>query len=305
MEKICFSPGLILMSYIQNLKKSSTHILLKTMNILLEQEITSTYKDSRTKEKNISRVMKIIDSRGWDKLNKELLREIAYLVGKVTGDGNLDKSFTVRLIGQKEDVHDIMALINEKLEVPLEKMSIRYKQWLNGTSYVLQINDSTLGRLLYIFGAPLGNKTFNNFLVPNWIYHSNDNEVKRRYLQALLEDELSTIKIEKSSYSNKPFFKMAKNEDKKENLTLFLKQVKDIIEEFDIECSNVSIPKIENIKKSGKNTIYAYFCINRNKSNIIKFKENLGFRINKKKIEKLNKTYDILSKSKSKSRLPH
>ena len=64
-----------------------------------------------------------------------------------------------------------------------------------GISYLLQINYAFLGRILYLLGAPIGNKTKVAFKIPDWILANNTH--KKRFLQAILEDELTTIKIEK------------------------------------------------------------------------------------------------------------
>lgn len=74
----------------------------------------------------------------------------------------------------------------------------------------------------------------------------------------------------------------------------FLENIKNILEEFRIECSNISEPKLENIKPDREETISLYFCIKGNKKNIIKFREKIGFRINQKKAGKLEECYKIL-----------
>lgn len=76
----------------------------------------------------------------------------------------------------------------------------------------------------------------------------------------------------------------------------FLTQVKILIEFLGVECSNVSEPRIENAK-SGLNTVSAYFWIQRNKENIIKFRDAVGFRLNKIKIDNLERCYRILKAS--------
>ena len=70
-----------------------------------------------------------------------------------------------------------------------------------------------------------------------------------------------------------------------------MQQVKVAIESFGVGCSHISKP-INGAKSSE-----LYFFINRNKRNIIKFKEEIGFRLNQDKIEKLNHSYSVLNNS--------
>ena len=68
-------------------------------------------------------------------------------------------------------------------------------------------------------------------------------------------------------------------------------QVKTAIESFDIDCGKIS-NQIDGI-----NTSELYFQIRRRKENIIKFREEIGFRLNQDKIERLNHCYTTLKKT--------
>jgi len=130
--------------------------------------------------------------------NSEMACEFAYIVGKVTGDGNLDQLFTSRFIGQyKEDLEALKELLANKFGIKRSQMTIR-ERFSKGRSYLLQVNNSAFGRTLYALGAPKGNKIKTNFLVPRWIMVSVDSS--RYFLQALLEDELTTIKVVRKAH---------------------------------------------------------------------------------------------------------
>ena len=202
------------------------------------------------------------------------------------GDGHLDARFTLKLIGKEKDLISLRNLIINKFGVNANRFSIR-KRICIGVSHLLQVNNAFLGRILSLLGAPKGNKTKNAFTVPSWIL--TNKKFKKRFLQALLEDELTTIKIRKCNYSVAPRLKLAKREELIPNLREFMQQVKEAIESFGVECSHISKP-IETKTECQD----LYFHIKPNKRNIIKFKETIGFRLNQDKVEKLNHCYDIL-----------
>lgn len=214
-----------------------------------------------------------------------LTEEYAYLIGKVIGDGHLDSNLTLKLIGNEKDLILLRDLIINKFRINPDRLPIR-KRISRGVSYLLQVNYAFLGRILSLLGAPVGNKTKTLFKIPSWIL--TNKRFKKRFLQALLEDELTTIKIERCNYSVRPRLKLAKREELIPNLREFMQQVKGAIESFGIECSHISKPV------KGTKTLELYFHIKPNKKNIIKFKEEIGFRLNQDKVEKLNHCYNIL-----------
>lgn len=220
--------------------------------------------------------------------------EYSYLAGKIIGDGNLEKTGTIRLISSsKKDLENISKWINNTFNLSKNWVKVRRKQSSYSETFVLQVNNSKFGKGLISKGIPFGNKTQRSFSVPSFVFKNTLS--KKRFLQAILEDELTTIKIEKKNYSVKPQFKMAKIEDHLSNLREFLNQIRKLMIEFEIECSYVSKnPKFLSIQKSGDKTYTFYFAIQRNKRNIIKFKENIGFRFNSNKIKKLDNCYKIL-----------
>ena len=238
-----------------------------------------------------------LSSRKMNSLRKEckyLLSEdkwsfYAYLLGKVMGDGHLAKTYSLQFVHKgHKDLEVLKHFISTLLDVPKGKMSITQRQ-ARGTSYALRVNYALLGRILYCLGAPKGNKTKQGFLIPHWV--RNSKEYSKKFLQALLEDELATIKIEKKNHSIKPKFKMAKDKRLVESLRLFLGQVKETIESFDVQCSAVSK---EPKSRGDQLTKELYFDILRNKRNIIKFQEEIGFFLNREKTECLNHCCSIL-----------
>jgi len=225
--------------------------------------------------------------RSWHRNQFRLLKEIAYFIGKITGDGNLDNKFTIRFIsGKRIDLITLRKIIMNKLRIPKNKFSSIIKRQNNGgKSYLLQINDALLGRLVYGLGAPRGNKTKICFNIPKWIIKKKI--YSKFYLQGLLEDELTTIKFRKdrkNKFTN-IMLKMAKIKRLMPTHIKFLNNIKFIIERFGINCSSVSTVRT-NIYQN--NTESAYFRILPNKENILKYRDQIGFRVNQNKIRNLN-----------------
>ena len=254
---------------------------MNKQTILDFEDFLSSYKDKKINRSNLNYLFPIT--------TKDLIiEEYAYVIGKIMGDGNLDPKFTCRFIGQKEDLILLKKFIIKEFNIEERRFSIK-KRVHKGVSYLLQVNCAYFGRILYLLGAPTGNKTTISFKIPNWILN-NQNSI-RRLLQALLEDELTTIKIEKCNYSVKPMLKMAKREELIEDHKMFMRQVKESIESFGIGCSNLSKP-LQNPM-----TQEIYFSINRNKNNILRFKDEIGFRFNQNKVKKLYECCRIIKNS--------
>lgn len=252
-------------------------------NIILDfEDILNSYK-SRNTNPPIKHLFPIY-------LEGSLTEEYAYLIGKVMGHGNLDPLFTLRFIGKEDDLILMHNLIIEKFKISANRFSIRRRE-SKGVSHILQINCAYLGRILFLLGAPIRNKTKTSFRIPNWILTSK--LLTRRFLQALLEDELTTIKIKRCNYSNRPRLKLTKEENLISNHMEFMQQVKQTIESFEVECSNISRPIVTNTL----NKYDLYFHLRRNKKNIIRFKEQIGFRLNQNKIKKLDACYEVLKSS--------
>ncbi|MBL7051834.1 MAG: hypothetical protein ISS01_01975 [Nanoarchaeota archaeon] len=233
-------------------------------------------------------IEKRINNRKWFK-SKIFYYELAYLVGKATGDGHVSKNFG--FLGfcnkNKKDLIKLKHLMINIFNIEKSRFEINLKEAL-GQVYFLRVNDALLTRLIYVAGAPKGKKVETKFQVPSWIL--NNKEYSKLYLQGILEDELTTIKIEKKNPSVRPQFKMAKCEELLKEHKIFMNEIKSLLQQFSIECGEIK--KIRSNKNA--KTWDLYFPINRNKKNIINFKANVGFRLNKEKIIELEKCCCIL-----------
>ena len=179
---------------------------MNKQNLILDvEDIVNTYKFRISRNK-----INILESRKWlpIKEDSEFAQASAYLIGKIMGDGNLDSKFTSRFIGQEKDLIRLQEYIIQKFSIRKDAFKIRFRMYWGGTSYLLQVNDSSLGRLLYTLGAPIGNKVKTNFLIPDWIIASEN--AKKDFLKSIFDDELSTIKIKRGIYVREATFRMAK-----------------------------------------------------------------------------------------------
>ena len=262
---------------------------MNKQKIILElNHILNTYK-KRTPCSQI----KVLEDRKWLPLfnNSNLSSEFAYLIAKVMGDGHLDSNFIVKFSGQEKELKKLKKIVSSILNINIKKFKI-FTSKAKGIAYTLNVNDALLGRTLFCLGAPMGNKTKSNFLVPNWIIESKRNS--HLFLQGLLEDELSNVKIEKKTHSNKPRLKLAKSEELLPNLRKFLNQIRMMLYAFNVNCS--VIPKKAN-HRDDQTTRDLYFDIHRDKENIIRFGDNVGFRVYEEKLKKLNECVEILKKT--------
>ncbi|MBI4919272.1 hypothetical protein HY837_05030 [archaeon] len=104
--------------------------------------------------------LKKLNSAVWFPVSKNSIfeKELAYLVGKIMGDGHLDKHFTPIFVGQKYDILELKKLISKVFKFEDSVFSIKFRK-AKGISYRLSINNSLFGRVLFCLGAPAGDKT--------------------------------------------------------------------------------------------------------------------------------------------------
>jgi hypothetical protein len=224
--------------------------------------------------------------------NEEFFYELAYFVAKIMGDGHLSKNLGSCSFSDENQssIEKLQKLMIKYFGLDKNQFKIRrVEAW--GKSWKLDVFDSLFSRLLYVAGAPKGKKVETPFHIPKWI--NKNNKYSLVFLQGILEDELTTVKIENKNYAVGLQFKMAKMEDLLPKHYLFMRQIKKKLEDLGIECGNLST--IRSNKKA--KTWDVYFAIQRNKRNIICFKENVGFRLESPKKKLLFKTCKILQKT--------
>ena len=217
---------------------------------------------------------------------------LAYIVGKIMGDGHLEKTLgsCFFIDGHKKNLYHLRKFLFQEMKVSPKSISIQKNMNSRGLSYRLRVNSTSFCKLLYSAGAPSGNKTSQKFDIPCWIY--SDQKTAKSFLQAILEDELTTIKIESGNHSVAIQFKMSKHKSLLSDHITFMQSVKLLIESFSVSCGPVRY-----FKSKEKDKFEVYFRIQRNKSNILRFQQKIGFKLNEEKLKSLERCCIVLEKT--------
>jgi hypothetical protein len=189
---------------------------------------------------------------------------LALLVGFIMCDGNINKTGTqVEFFFRRET--DAKLFVNDfKSIFWLEKF--RIKKSSNGNSYVVVIRKGSLfAKLMCCLGVPKGNKVFQPFLIPNWIFHGS-NGVKKTFLSTVIGNEGSAP----SNHKWRIQFVLSKSKEHVPNLIEFLNQIRAMLYHFDIETSHIQLRKQKGRQFHGR------FYI-KSKENLHKFYKNFSF----------------------------
>jgi len=243
--------------------------------------------------------------------NNEKFCFFVELLAFIFGDGHLLKTLgSFRLFGQKEDLEKISALINAcflirtKLEISKNASEITrvrkrviYKNKPSGYCWRLEVNSSQLARLLYLAGAPVGDKVASPIKVPEWVW-KGDKEIKRTFLSVLFGNELGCPSIRAQNAFTTPSFGLHKIESKEANLVEFLNQIKLLLSEFGILTSPILTEKCQTVRKDGNLSKKSSFYIDGQAPNILKLFKEIPFKYAEEKQRKFdNAVRQFLQKS--------
>ena len=217
------------------------------------------------------------------------------LMGYILGDGTMyftGNKGTIWFYGEPEDLEEIRKDV-ENIGFKSSKVYQRERsheiETMYGTikfdriEYSIKTTSSSLATLLWAMGAPIGNKTSQGYLIPDWIF---DLELwqKRLFLASLFGAELSSPStITKHGYNfYSPLLSMNKHEKFIENGHRFLKQIKRLLEDFDVKSSLIQKRK-EYINKEGKVSYRLRLEISSSIDNLVHLWSKIGFEYNKKR----------------------
>ena len=131
------------------------------------------------------------------------------------------------------------------------------------------MNYKAVAVILFLFGAPKGNKVLQPFKIPNWILE--DKEFFRRFIQRLFDCE-GTPDCEGAI-----MIEMWKSQELLDEGLEFFQSIKLKLKEyFDIETSNPFTYKTNKIRKDGIKTVPIIIKIRR-KDSLAKFFKHIGF----------------------------
>jgi len=146
-----------------------------------------------------------------------------------------------------------------------------------GGSYdIILRKASSAADFFYFLGAPKGNKVFQPFIVPDWIYQGPD-EIKRIFLSTVIGNEGSAP----SNNRWRIQFVLSKCEEHLSNLLSFLNQIRAMLYHFGITTSHIQL------RKQKGRQFYGRFYI-KGKENLHKFYNGFSFLYASEKQEVLN-----------------
>jgi hypothetical protein len=231
--------------------------------------------------------------------NTEKFKIILKLFAYILTDGNISQSFAnITICGELEDLESLSEDIIKNF--PTARFSIVSKNTrgilegraINGVIDYLQINSVALGRLLYVLGAPKGDKVKQIINLPKWIFNLDD-DLKKVFLGVLWSAEGSKpIRTTRGKYIGgyNLYFTMAKDIRLMKHHIKFLNQIRLLFKEFGIETTEVKLGTTKTKRKDGIISQNCYFYIRSNYKNFIRFYEKIPVFARKKK-EKFDEAY--------------
>ncbi len=195
---------------------------------------------------------------------EETKKFLAHLVAFVMCDGSIDEKCNRLLFffRRKSDAKKFA----KKFKVMFPTKDLTIKPNNGGASYTVSVCKSTnLAKTLHALGAPKGNKVFQQFLVPNWIYHGPD-EVKKVFLSTVIGNEGSAP----SDGRWRIQFVLSKSKEHTPNLLEFLNQIRTMLYHFGITTSYIQLRKQKGRQFHGR------FYI-KGQKNLRKFYNNFSF----------------------------
>lgn len=222
--------------------------------------------------------------------NSEKLPILVKLLGFLTGDGWLGRvkaRRVLKFIGKPEDLqeirNDIGKLGYQATNSYAEKSSSTVTftdgkpRTISGQTHTIVIGSIGLPVLLQALGAPVGNKSKKEFLVPDWLYKA-PLWIKRLYLASYFGAEMTkpgVRKKEKYRFEN-PSISLNKLECLKPNAYEFLMQIKKLLEEFGIVVTNIT-EHVGVKTKSGESTLKLRLKLSSKEPNLIQLWSKVGY----------------------------
>ncbi len=194
-------------------------------------------------------------------LSEEVKTFIAMNIGFLMCDGHIKKNLDQihYFFNQESDAKlfksDFLLVFNK------EKLSLNY----TCNCFTIGICSKDLAILFNELGVPRGNKVYQQFLIPNWIFNGSDN-IKRIFLSTIYGNEGSKPQDNKWRIQ----FVLSKSKEHVPNLLQFLNQIRSMLNYFGIQTSHIQLRKQKRRAFSGR------FYI-KGKENIKIFYNRIGF----------------------------
>lgn len=206
--------------------------------------------------------------------------QLAGIIGDIFGDGHLQGNPKWRIDYTSKSTDELNRFEGEIEKVFGAKGKIRECTTNRyGTTFNYGVNYKAVAIILYLFGAPAGNKVLQPIKIPDWIL--NNKKFFKRFIQRLFDcegtvDLWGAIKLE-----------MWKSQENLEEGFEFFQTIKKKLKEyFDIDTTNPFTNARTNMRKDGIGTKPMIIKIKR-KDPLAKFFKHIGFE-NAKKQRKLS-----------------
>ncbi len=155
----------------------------------------------------------------------------------------------------------------------------------NHTEYSLHCGSVGFVTLLYLLGAPLGNKTNQRFDVPLWIKQSPLWQ-RRLFLASFFGAEMSMPATLNDHNFYSPTVNINKSRDLAENGKTFLNSLRKMLLAFGVDMTEVKI--VEGLSNNNGETVGLRFQIKGSEKNVAKFFRAVGFEYNHEKRKSAN-----------------
>jgi hypothetical protein len=201
----------------------------------------------------------------------------------IFGDGHLCNSLgSMRLSGCKNDLR----LLKQKIEslwgvncgfekevcastvTKIMRDGKVITKKIQGLSYVVSINSSSLSRLVFVAGAPKGDKVKQKVFIPKWLMDS-DISTKRLFLGVLFGNELQIPSLRAKNAFTSVHLGFHKVDNLTNNLHVFLRQIKSLLKEFEVFVSDVKIEDTKCLKKGGLISFKSFIFFKSNPANVL------------------------------------
>ncbi len=249
--------------------------------------------------------LKLVNLLPLKKTNTKAFALFVELTAFLFGDGHLMKhKYNFTLFGQKTDLDYIGAKLVDvyNLKPKMDYLSTNstitkinngkiIKRHSTGSCWRLHVSSSPLARLLYLAGAPVGDKVSTLTSVPHWVIHG-DKEIKRTFLSVLFGNELQCPYIRAKNAFTCAQLGFHKIENKEDDLRLFLSQIKLLLNEFGISTSPIAAEGYRTIRKDGTKSKKLYFSIDSHSPNILKLFKEIPFKYAEEKQKRFAKAVE-------------
>ncbi len=223
-----------------------------------------------------------------------LIKLFGYLLGRgtVVGHSEQSKGFAC-FYGHLEDLEQIrddikrLGWIPSKIHTRKQPMPVESKygeSLIQGASYSINVTSHSFVALISALGFPLGNKAEQDFEIPYWMTMA-PLWMKRLFLAAYFGAKMSTPKpVTGQEYDFcMPTVYVNKSPQFIASGIKFLHQIKNMLEDFDIQCVEISKEDIAHNGQTGAEIVNLRLMIKQDGENLIKLYSKIGFEYHRKK----------------------